>query len=209
MSDEPIDNDYWSNLMETDEIASNYMDGYGEGPGCETRMIIGEFINDGESVLDLGCGPAWNYDHFKQYGPDVTYKATDLSPRFVRVAKARHPELNIEVGDIRDVKEDDGSFDVVILQDVLEHTNGYEKPVREALRVARKRVIVCFWRQMEDVVTKTNDDRDKGTNGYGSDYNKQEWEDFLNSLPYVWFDTETSPKANRPHTYYIIDKELK
>lgn len=204
-----LQDNYWDNLMETDESAAQYMYSYGEGPGCETRMMIGQFINDGESVLDLGCGPAWNYDHFKEYGPIVTYKATDLSPRFVRVAKARHPEMNIEVGDIRSVMEDDDSFDVVLLQDVLEHTNGYEKPVSEALRVARKRVVVCFWRTMENVVTKTNDDRDKGTDGYGSDYNKQEWEDFLNTLPYVWFDAVTSSKANRPHTYYIIDKELK
>ena len=199
--------DYWDNLMETDDNAANYMFGYGEGPGCETRMIIGSLINDGESVLDLAAGPAWNYDHFKEYGPDVIYKATDLSPRFVMVAKARHPEMNIELGDMRDIKEDDGSWDVVLLQDALEHTNGYEKPVSEALRVARKRVIVCFWRTMKDVVTKTNDDTDKGTNGYGSDYNLDEWEEFIDSLGYMWLQTETSPQANRHHTYYIIDKE--
>jgi ubiquinone/menaquinone biosynthesis C-methylase UbiE len=202
-------NDYWDNLMGDDETASNFMYAYGEGPGCETRMMVGEFIADGESVLDAGCGPGWNYDHFKEYGPPVSYKAFDLSPRFVRVAKKRQPDMNIEVGDVRDIKEDDGSFDVVILQDVLEHTNGYEKPVLEALRVARKRVIVVFWRRMESIVTKTNDDTDKGTNGYGSDYNKDEWENFLNTLPYVWFDAVTSEKANRKHWYYIIDKELK
>lgn len=202
-----VTQDYWDNLMETDENAANYMYSYGEGPGCETRKVIGSFVNDGESVLDLAAGPAWNYDHFKEYGPDVIYKATDLSPRFVRVAKARHPEMNIELGDMRDIKEDDGSWDVVLLQDALEHTNGYEKPVSEALRVARKRVIVCFWRTMKDVVTKTNDDTDKGTNGYGSDYNLDEWEEFIDSLGYMWLQTETSPQANRHHTYYIIDKE--
>jgi ubiquinone/menaquinone biosynthesis C-methylase UbiE len=36
-------------------------------------------------------------------------------------------------------------YDVVIMQDALEHTNGYEKPVREALRVAKKRAIFTFW----------------------------------------------------------------
>lgn len=203
------DNNYWSNIMETDENASNYMDSYGEGPGCETRMIIGSLINDGESVLDLGCGPGWNLEHFREYGPHISaYKGTDLSLRFVRVASKRPGNQgNFEVGDIRDVNEKEDSWDVVILQDVLEHTNGYEKPVREALRVARKRVIVVFWRQMENVVTKTNDDTDKGTDGYGSDINKEEWEDFLDSLGYTWLTTETSPKANRQHTYYVIDKQ--
>lgn len=193
--------------MGDDETAAQYMETYGEGPGSETRHTIGSFINSGESVLDLGCGPAWNYDHFKQFGPLVTYKGTDLSPRFIRVAKKRHPEVNVALGDIRDVKEPNESWDVVLLQDVLEHTNGYEKPVREALRVAKKRVIVCFWRTMKDVVTKINDDTDKGTNGYGADYNLDEWVDFLNSLPYPWVNTESTPKANRPHTFYIITKE--
>jgi len=208
-------NDYWDNLMLTDEHAASYMDSYGEGPGCETRMIIGAFINDGESVLDLGCGPGWNMEHFREYGPRVSvYKGTDLSPRFLRVANKRRVEKQIppsevlpfELGDMRDVQEPDESWDVVLLQDVLEHTNGYEKPVKEAIRVARKRVIVVFWRQMKGVTTKTNDDTDKGTNGYGSDYNLDEWEKFLDSLDYPWLTTETSPKANRHHTYFIIDK---
>lgn len=202
---------YWDNIMESDETAANYMDAYGEGPGCETRKVIGSFINDGESVLDVGCGPAWNYDHFREYGPKVIYTGCDLSPRFVRVANKRIKEKYgnevICIQDCRDLGYPDDSFDVVILQDILEHTNGYEKTVREALRVARKRIIIAFWRRMEGVVTKTNDDRDKGTDGYGSDYNKQEWEGFLNSLSYPWMDTKTSEKANRQHWYYIIDKE--
>lgn len=180
---------------------------YGEGPGCETRHIISSFINDGESVLDLGAGPAWNYDHFHEYGPQVKYKATDLSILFKEAAKDRQPTMDFEIGDIRDVKEPDESWDVVILQDVLEHTNGYEKPVLEALRVARRRVIVCFWREMRDVTTKINDDTDKGEDGYGADYNLNEWLEFINSLPYPYLDTETSPQANRQHTYFIIDKE--
>lgn len=201
--------------METDEVAASYMETYGEGPGSETRHIIGEFINDGETVLDVGCGPGWNLQHFRKYGPELRrYKGIDLSPRFVRVANKRRKEESIptfyalpfEIGDCRNLEASDKSWDVVILQDVLEHTNGYEKPVTEALRVARKRVIVVFWREMNDVVTKTNDDTDKGTNGYGSDYNKAEWENWLDTLGYMWTNTETSPQANRHHTYYIIDK---
>lgn len=206
-------NDYWSNLMETDEGAAHYMESYGEGIGTETRDIIGAFINDDETVLDIGCGPGWNFDHFQEKGPKCFYTGIDLSPRFVRVASKRVLEKYgvgdvFKVGDCRDLKFTDKLFDVCILQDVLEHTNGYEKPVHEALRVAKKRVIVCFWRNMENVQTKTNDDTDKGTNGYGSDYNKAEWEKFLDDLGYEWFKTETSPEANRQHTYYILDKEL-
>lgn len=190
--------------MGTDEGAAAYMESYGEGPGCETRLIVGSFINDGESVLDVGCGPGWNYPHFEQYGPKVTYQGVDYSERFIRVNEQRWPNIRWSVMDARDLQVPDESFDVVLLQDILEHTNGYEKPVREALRVARRRVIISFWHLVMDDNEHINDD---GNDGWGAWYNGNKWEEFLNSLPYPWMDTETSPEANRQHKFYIIDKE--
>lgn len=211
---------FWDELMETDDGAAQYMLTYGEGPGTETRKIIGEFINDGESVLDVGCGPGWNMEHFVEYGPQLKrYKGVDYSERFVRVANERR-KLNddetfstehilpFEVQDCRALKEPGDSWDVVIMQDVLEHTNGYERPIREALRVARKRVIVVFWKpfRTEGDGDQINDD---GNDGYGSNYERAPWEEFLGNLGYVWFDAETSTEANRHHIYYVIDKELR
>lgn len=194
--------------MGTDEGAAVYMDSYGEGPGSETRHIIASFIKNGESVLDVGCGPGWNLDHFDQYGPFVVYKGIDYSERFIRVAnerwKDRSYRVPFEVGDCRNLKAADGSYDVVILQDVLEHTNGYQRPIREALRVSRKRVIICMWRLLTPDDDKTNDD---GDDGYGSDYNKDKFYQFLESLGYPFTEAETSPQANRWHHYWIIDKE--
>lgn len=213
---------YWDKIMDTDEGAAQYMLTYGEGPGTETRHIIGSFINDGDSVLDVGCGPGWNLDHFLEHGPRVSrYKGLDYSERFVRVANKRHPEEHPEIplnkkddfgyfafGDCRLLPAMDGLYDVVILQDCLEHTNGYEKPIHEALRVAKKRVIITFWKASfqdgNDSLDQINDD---GDDGYGATYNRANFENFLDSLGLTWLDTETSPKANRWHRYYIIDKE--
>lgn len=206
---------YWDDLMATDEGAANYMESYGEGPGSETRSTIASFINDGESVLDVGCGPGWNLDHFFKYGPPISeYKGTDYSERFVRVANQRAMEKAgtstgpFELGDVRDIKEADKSWDVVIFQDVLEHTNGYEKPMEEALRVARKRIIVTFWREFR----KTGDGHqinDDGNDGYGATYEQESWEKYLDSLDLHWMVTESSEKANRHHKFYVIDLELK
>ena len=213
---------YWTELMGTDESAATYMDSYGQGPGCETRLIVGSFINDGESVLDVGCGPGWNFDHFNQYGPKVrAYRGIDYSDRFVRVAKERflrnHPSSKttgkFRLGDCRDLKEPDDSWDVVILQDVLEHTNGYERPLSEALRVAKKRIIVSFWRgQMRDDFandTGVSKVRDDGNDGFCGEYSKIEWEKYLDSLDLHWLETQCSPEANRWNRFYIIDLEIK
>ncbi len=205
---------FWDDLMGTDQGAADYMLGYGEGPGSETRFTIGSFINDGESVLDVGAGPGWNLDHFQKYGPQIKwYKGLDYSERFVRVANQRHgvtyssfcDPIPFAVGDARKLEERDDSWDVVILQDILEHTNGYETPIHEALRVAKKRVIISFWHLVMDDNEHINDD---GNDGWGAWYNGAKFEKFLDSLNLHWLKTESSPKANRHHIFYVIDKEI-
>lgn len=202
---------YWDDLSGDDEHAAEYMRTYGEGPGFATRHTIGNVINDGETVLDVGCGPGWNFDHFMEFGPAIAgYKGLDYSERFVRVANQRVMQVAgtstgpFELGDVRDIKEDDDSWDVVILQDVLEHTNGYDGPVQSALRVAKKRVIVSFWH-----LTETDDHiNDDGKDGWGAWYSRPKWEKFLDTLGYMWIHDEIFPE-DKLHSwnFYIIDKE--
>lgn len=205
---------YWDELMGDDEHAATYMATYGEGPESETRFLLAQFVNKFESVLDVGCGPGWNMDHFAEYGPQLKrYKGVDYSERFVRVANERRRARQIpsefalpfELQDCRDLKEPKNSWDVVIIQDCLEHTNGYEKPMKEALKVARKRVIVTFWHLQENE-GHINDD---GNDGYGAWYQRSEWEKFLDKLGYPWEWTEmVQGEGNRKRDYYIIDKEI-
>lgn len=208
---------FWDKLMGSVEDAGEYMKSYGEGPGCPTRLKLGEFVNNGESVLDVGCGPGHNMDHFAQYGPALSkYKGVDYASYFIKAANDRlgagldqnfttAEVLPFELQDCRDLKEPDDSWDVVILQDCLEHTNGYEKPMREALRVAKKRVIVVFWHLTEDD-DHINDD---GDDGYGAWYSRPKWEEFLDSTGYKWLHEELEYPANRKRDYYVIDKEQK
>lgn len=204
MSDNDDHTNYWSELMENDETASVYMDSYGEGVGSKTRTVLGSFINDGETVLDVGCGPGWNYDHFEKFGPKLgNYLGMDYSKRFVRVANDRQPG-KFTYGDARQIDQPDESWDVVVLQDTLEHTNGYEKPVREALRVARKRVIITFWRMNKK---ETDDMNDDGKDGWGASYSRIGWESFLNTLSYVWHQYDYTSAYEHKRDYYIIEKE--
>lgn len=218
---------FWDDLMGDDAHAAEYMLTYGEGPGAETRHTLGSFVNNEETVLDVGCGPGWNFEHFIEHGPHLrNYKGIDYSERFVRVANERikrtdHPTLLpefdklvreghmtiFELGDARNIQEPDESWDVVILQDCLEHTNGYEKPITEALRIARKRVIITFWHMVENQEGEhLNDDpEDNAKDGWGYWYARPRWETFLDTLPYAWFHHQITD--NKPRDYYIIDKD--
>jgi len=207
-----MNDNFWDKEMGDDEHAATYMDSYGEGPGSETRLTIGSFINDNETVLDVGCGPGWNLEHFLRHGPKIlNYKGVDYSQRFIRVCKNRYGGKGLfELQDARHLKEPDGSWDVVLLQDVLDHTPGYKEPVTEALRVARKRVIISFWRGvMRDDFEDRHEDviRDDGNDGWTGEYSRDLWEKWLDSLGYYWHETQSSLEANRWHRFYIIDKE--
>ena len=202
---------FWDKLSGDDEHAAEYMLTYGEGPGTETRETLGLFINNGDTVLDVGCGPGWNMDHFAEFGPHVAqYKGVDYSHRFVRVANQRRIAkfdssyaLPFEHQDCRYLLEGDSDWDVVVIQDCLEHTNGYERPIEECLRVAKKRVIVAFWHLTE------NDDHinDDGNDGWGAWYSKPKWETFLDTLGYMWIHHPIIDKSNKTRDFYIIDKE--
>lgn len=196
---------YWDKLMGTDEGAANYMTSYGEGVGSPLRHYLSSLINDGESVLDVGCGPGLNLDHFLEYGPELgDYLGLDYSERFVRVANQRNEGM-YKVGDVRDFQQPSQFWDVVLLQDVLEHTNGYEKPMQEALRVARKRIIVTFWHLMDkDEDNPVNDD---GNDGWGAWYSKSKWEKYLDSLDLHWLHDEI-PRQSDKHDIYVIDLEI-
>jgi ubiquinone/menaquinone biosynthesis C-methylase UbiE len=147
-----------------------------------------------------------------KYGPAIAnYKGLDYSERFVRVANERAMQIAktssgpFALGDVRDIKEEDSSWDVVIFQDCLEHTNGYEKPIQEGLRVAKKRIIVTFWHLTDTLTPHINDD---GDDGYGAWYDKATWEKYLDTLGYAWFHEEIFPEG-KLHSwhFYIIDKE--
>lgn len=203
---------FWDKLMGDDDGAAVYMEAYGEGPGCETRQVIASFINPDESVLDVGCGPGWNLEHFLQHGPKIgNYKGIDYSRRFIRVAKERTGSKGVfEFGDARHLDERDSTWDVVILQDVLDHTPGYIEPVTEALRVAKKRVVISFWRGvMRDDFEDRHEDvvRSDGDDGWTGEYSRENWKKWLDDLPYTWHEIQSSPEANRWHIFYVIDKE--
>lgn len=200
-----MSDNYWNKLMETVEVAGVYMETYGEGPGTALRHFIGSLINDDESVLDVGCGPGHNYQHFKLYGPSVTYKGKDYASLFIKACNSKFPEANFELGDVRDFKEADRSWDVVIMQDVLEHTNGYEKPLSEALRVARKRIIVTFWHLMDK--EEDNPVNDDGDDGWGAWYSRPKWEKYLDSLNLHWLHDQI-PRKGELHDIYVIDLEV-
>jgi methionine biosynthesis protein MetW len=104
--------------------------------------VIGEIVEPGSRVLDLGCGEgellAWLVENKR-----VLARGVEISSAHVRKAIARG--VSVYQGDIDEGLADypDNAFDYVILSQTLQETRSPLKVLEEMLRVGR-RAIVSF-----------------------------------------------------------------
>lgn len=102
--------------------------------------LIGDIIEPGSRVLDLGCGEgellAWLMEHKR-----VLARGVEISAAQVRKAIGRG--VSAYQGDIDEGLQDypTGAFDYVILSQTLQETRSPDKSLREILRVGRKAVV--------------------------------------------------------------------
>jgi SAM-dependent methyltransferase len=89
----------------------------------------------GAAVLDVGCGDGLLDLRILQQRPDVTLRGIDVLVR-------GQTHIPVEPFDGQSIPYADGSFDVVMFVDVLHHTDDPLVLLREAVRVARKAVVL-------------------------------------------------------------------
>ncbi len=96
--------------------------------------LLGNYLAEGEDLLDVGCGAGTLGEAVrKAHGITVTGLETS-----VRDGCA----IPVDPYDGETIPREDGSIDSVLLADVLHHEERPEQLLKEAARVARKRVIV-------------------------------------------------------------------
>lgn len=94
-----------------------------------------------DRVLDVGCGSGNHLLLLHRCGLDIT--GVDASPYMLTRARERlGPSAALEAGRAEDLPFDDNAFDFVIMIHTLEFLDDPLAALREAGRVARKRVLV-------------------------------------------------------------------
>jgi methionine biosynthesis protein MetW len=110
--------------------------------GRSDYRIIGEIVEPGARVLDLGCGDGELLEWLAA-NKAVDARGVEISGAKVQRAIARG--VSVYQGDINEGLADypEGAFDYVILSQTLQETHRPQKVLREMLRIGR-RVIVAF-----------------------------------------------------------------
>ena len=145
----------------------------GELLGRSDYAIIGEIVESGAKVLDLGCGEGELLEWLAQ-NKGVEARGVEISSAKVQRAIARG--VSVYQGDIDQGLADypDRAFDYVILSQTLQETHRPRQVLREMLRVGR-RAIVAFpnfghWRMRLSMLVSGGAPRTK-------------------LFPYAWYDS--------------------
>lgn len=95
-----------------------------------------------ESVLDVGCGEGFTLKKLREKKTGKKFTGVDSSKEAIEIGKKENPDLNLQIGDIYDLKFKDKSFDLVISTEVLEHLEDPERAIKELKRVSKKYLLL-------------------------------------------------------------------
>lgn len=114
---------------------------------AQERRLVGRLISSwprrGQKLLDIGCGPGMFLKHFWETGFDVS--GVDASPEMLGAARRRlGPHAAYHVGQADHLPFEDNEFDYTVLLTVLEFCEDPDAVLREAVRVARRGLLVTF-----------------------------------------------------------------
>jgi len=98
----------------------------------EADLVRGAFLPLGERILDVGCGEGATLYHL---GAPKGAVGVDLFEDKLVFARTRLPACSFVVSSVEEMPFDAGSFDQVIVRDVVHHLDEPERLVDECFRV--------------------------------------------------------------------------
>jgi len=147
---------YWDERVGKDK-------NWGDDHGHASRQWLNELIMPGESVLEIGFGTGKDYENLiHNWNKPIKYRGYEICPSFIELCKESFPEGDFVYGDAMSLPEQYNSWDTVICRHMMEHTNDWKKSLREAFRIARRRVILISWRGPAETTGRM----DYGDGGY-------------------------------------------
>ena len=135
--------------------AGNYYDKFNSKNPIASRLVAGfkrsfrtfyQGLPSKQSVLEVGCGEGHILEIVRELSP-TSMHGFDVDMPILHQARNRVSMAKITLADARHIPYADGSFDLVICCEVLEHVNRPEDALREIRRVSAGYLITSVPRE--------------------------------------------------------------
>ncbi len=101
---------------------------------CGRIKLAHDWIPAGcQRLLDGGCAFGYGTRHFKSKAAETW--GVDPNPTFIAIAQQRYPDISFRVCGLEQTAFEAGYFNVIILNDVLEHVIDERKALNEMCRI--------------------------------------------------------------------------
>lgn len=145
--------EYWNNNSQ--KFQGSYEASWGDIYAINLEIeTIGEYIKDGDNVLDVGCANGYSTLNQWKNRKLMSIVGVDYSANMIQYANQNKKDfglldenINFYEGDIRNLQFEDNTFDVVYTTRVLINLPNWEQQkqgISECLRVAKKGGKIIF-----------------------------------------------------------------
>ena len=106
-----------------------------------------------DKTLEVGCGLGESSLRLNEMLIDSHFEVSEYDKNYVSILKNSDFKLKITNETVYDLQHSDNSFDLVIMLEVLEHLEDYQKAIGELCRVSSKYVLISvpnepLWRTL-------------------------------------------------------------
>ena len=137
----------WANDRNTFELYRRRVHEQVEEMTCAAQAaeIFADKVQQGETLLDAGCGGGYYFWSFQKRKVDVQYFGLDYSPNMIELAREElcpKSGLDPEQFQLGEIEHLDIVFDNVICFNVLTNSPHYAAPLERLLKAANKRLLL-------------------------------------------------------------------
>ncbi len=141
---------YYHNEYAPINIGAIYRTGYMPGGNNQPALkrysrlynFISSHIDKNSRILDVGCAMCGFLDYLSEQGLNNLY-GIDLTEFFVNHV-GKKEKYNIKIGSAESIPFNDGSIDLLVIDQVIEHLSDPKKAFREARRVLVNGGMLCI-----------------------------------------------------------------
>ena len=111
---------------------------------AQAAEILKETVDEGDTVLDVGCGSGYFFRSLQERSVPVEYWGVDSSPSLIEIGRRHLPAIGLDPSRLQVVRiEDlDGRFDHVVCMNVISNLDNFHRPLERMLQMAKKTVVL-------------------------------------------------------------------